>query len=188
MEYLYKPYIYGKGLEIFQGSQTKVTKQLMNEILDTILIKKCLVNDIHTIVNKYRNIILNKQITDPSLITIIKKVGRIPESYKNLPIHVKLALDRKEKHGEFFYTSMRVPFIVLKEKPLKIIHSSEYTGNYDEKYYWYKQVYPPTYRLLKIVFQNEDWDKYFSIDKYLQTKLGILLNFNNNKMSINIIN
>ncbi|MEK6880331.1 MAG: DNA polymerase domain-containing protein [Nanoarchaeota archaeon] len=171
MKVLTTPYIYGKGLEIYQSSTTKCAKNLLNEILEAILLKDSSISEIKSIILKYKKMILNREITDPNQLTIVKKIGQMPETYaKTLPAHVELALKRKEL-GERFFISQKVPFLVLREKPLKIVHLNDYAGEYDEKYYWTKMIFPPTYRLLTIVFPDENWDRFLSTEKHYQNKL-----------------
>jgi DNA polymerase, archaea type len=161
-------YIYSKGLELVQASQLKLTKELLSKVLDNILYskdKKLIIN----IVNEYRNKILRKKIDDVNDIAIIKKVGKMPDGYKSLPAHVALAVERS-KQGEKFYTSQKVPFIVLSNNPLKIIHINDYKGDYDVKYYWTNQIYPPTFRLLEVVYPKDNWNNYANADIY-QKKL-----------------
>jgi DNA polymerase, archaea type len=166
-------YLYWKGIELQKGSEILITKELLQDVITAILIQSKNASEVESILKRYRNDILNRKIGDINKIVIIKKVGRMPETYKNLPKHVELALARKEK-GEHFYTSMRVPFIVINGKEMEIIHKDDYTGVYDEKYYWTKCIFPPTYRLLSVVFPDFNWDKYNSSDKFLQEKLFVM--------------
>ena len=168
-----KQYMYNKGLVISQASQIKLTKRLLTEVLEKILKEDVGVNVLHEIINRYRDIILKKKISHVDDITIIKKVGKMPEEYKSLPAHVELALKRKAL-GERFYTSEKISFIVLSNNPLKIIHVSDYNGKYDTNYYWNKQVFAPTYRLLSIIYPKENWDIYLDTD-ITQTKLNLFI-------------
>jgi len=87
-------------------------------------------------------------------------------------VHVQLAVDRKAK-GEYFCTIMTIGFVVISDNPLKIIHRDDYIeGQYDAKYYWGKQVWPPTFRLLKVVYPEIYWERYSSSDKHLQMCIG----------------
>lgn len=170
MKLLDTPIITGKGIESYQSSQLKISKRFLNEMLKKILIDNVDERVCENLILEYKKKILTKNIQDIDDLVITKKVGRMPETYKNLPAHVALAIKRKEK-GQTFYTSMRVAFIVISEKPLKIIHKDDFAGVYDEKYYWTKCIYPPTYRLLKVVFPNHDWDKYLKGEMSYQSKL-----------------
>lgn len=171
MKLLNTPRIYFKGIELAQSSQIKITKELLSLIINKILIENAGVKELHKIVNSYRIKILKRQISDIDDIVIVKKVGRMPESYKTLPAHVALAVKRKEQ-GEYFYTSMRIGFIVIKDKPLTIVHKDDFTGLYDEKYYWCNQIFGPTLRLLKTVYPFENWEKYNTGNLELQQDLG----------------
>lgn len=169
-----KYHIYGKGLEIFQSSQTKKTKQLLQEVIDAVLIKQLSLDEITKIVEKHRKQILNKLIIDKDDLVITKKVARMPETYtgKTKPAHVELAIKRKEM-GEFFYTGMRIPYIVTGESPITIVHRDDYVdGQYDEKYYWSTQIWAPTLRFLSVVHPHYYWDKYSSGDIMIQQQLG----------------
>jgi len=163
--------LYFMGIELKRGSELLITKQFLKEVLDAILFENYNAEQVLNIVLKYKKIIINREIANPDDITIIKKVGKMPNEYKNLPAHVSLAMKRKEK-GERFYVSMRVPFIVLSKNPLKIIHKDDYCGEYDEKYYWTSQIFPPTYRLLNVVFIQTNWNKYKEGNMDLQNTLG----------------
>jgi DNA polymerase elongation subunit (family B) len=156
--------LYFKGIELVKGSELILTKEFLQKIATMILIDNENIEKILNSIEYYKDMILNNKISDINSIVITKKVGRMPDTYKNIPIHVKLAIERKKK-GERFYTSMKIPFIVIKDKPLTIIHSSEYSGEYDKYYYWKKQIYPPIERLLSIVYPNIDWKTCYDIEE-----------------------
>ncbi len=151
--------LYFRGLELHKGSEILATKELLKHILHSIFYDNFNEEDIEKIIRNYRSKIIKHEIKDVNELTIIKKIGKMPEEYKNLPKHVELAMKRKEK-GDLYFIGKRIPHIVLSDKPLTIIHQEDFVGEYDEQYYWENQIYPPTYRLLEVVYPKFNWDKY----------------------------
>jgi len=166
--------LYYRGIELHKASEIQITKRFLEEVVRKILwfeddIKNFDINIIKDLILKYKKQILNKKVKAED-ITIIKKVGRAINEYKNIPVHVKLA-EKKSKNGEFFFVGQRVPYIVVSNNPLTIIHKNEFNGEYDAEYYWTRQVFPPTYRVLKTIFPKYNWTKYAEGTKDMQKGL-----------------
>jgi len=166
--------LYYRGIELHKASEIQITKRFLEEVVRKILwfeddIKHFDINIIIDIILKYKKLILNRKVKAED-ITIIKKVGRSINDYKNIPVHVKLA-QKKSKDGEFFFVGQRVPYIVISNNPLTVIHKNEFNGKYDEKYYWENQIFPPIHRLLKTIFPKYNWNKYAEGSKDIQKGL-----------------
>lgn len=155
-------YIYGKGTEIVKADQCLLTKRLFIECIEYLLKDIDPQPDaIITIITKYRKMIMNGEAQGNDII-IIKKVSKLPEEYKSMPVHVKLALEEKNAGGRY-YTSQKVPFIVVSNSPLKVVSVRNYAGVYDRKYYWQNQVFPPVQRLLEAIFPEILWNSYLDV-------------------------
>lgn len=162
-------YLYYRGIELHKASELQVTKKFLNDILTYILWDNSNIEEIRKIIFKYKNIILDKKI-EISDITITKKVGKMPQDYKSIPAHVKLAVDKSKEQG-YFYVGMKVPYIVVSNNPLKVIHKDDFNKEFDIKYYWENQVFPPIYRILRSVYPNINWDIFKEGSKEMQTLL-----------------
>jgi len=173
MKYLDKKdwYLYSRGTEENKGSEILLTKEFLTALMKAILFNDATKEDIILLITKYRDKVLKKEITNVDKLTIIKRIGKLPSEYRNFPVHVALAVKRKEK-GDLFFVGKRVPYIVVANKPLRIVHQDEFDGSYDEKYYWENQIFPPAFRLLETVFPDYNWDKYLSGEVGLQNDLG----------------
>ena len=162
--------LYFRGIELHKSSELKITKQFLEEILKYILWEDSLeIKKLEELILKYKKRIVNKDV-EADEITIVKRVGKMPEDYKNLPIHVAIAIE-KSKEGGYFYVGQKVAHIILSNKPLKAIHKREFAGEFDTEYYWRSQVFPPTYRVLNTIFSNYNWMKYDTGDMQHQTSI-----------------
>ena len=162
--------LYYRGIELHKGSELLLTKKLLTQVLNSIFYDNASEKDIEKIVASYKKKLYNKEIDNVDDIVIIKKVGKLSQEYKNTPAHVTLAVDRQAK-GELMYVGQRVPHIVLSNSPLKIIHKDDFVGEFDNKYYWENQVYPPTLRLLQVVYPLFFWDKHSKCSLHVQQTL-----------------
>ena len=127
--------------------------------------------ELEKIIMKYKKKILSKNV-EPDEITIVKKVGKMVEDYKNLPEHVRLAKEKFDKEGEYFYVGQKVPHIVISNNPMKVIHKRDFTGEFDIQYYWEVQMWGPIYRAVKTMFPKYHWDRYKEGSKMMQTALS----------------
>lgn len=155
-----KHWKYLKGLENVKGDYLIVAKELLTEIVDSILSGKT-IDDIVDIVNKYKKKILTNRLKKEDLI-LVKRISKMPEGYKTLPAHVKMAIDRK-KLGERFYVNMRINYIIVTSNPLTVVHPSEFKGKFDKLHYWETMIFNPTKRVLDIVYPSVDWESIANI-------------------------
>lgn len=160
-------YIYQRGIELIKKDQCLLTKEFLNEIINQLLYKEINEEKCIEIIEKYKNRILKGKVNGDEII-IIKRIAKMFDEYKTVPVHVALAMKRKEQ-GERYYVSQQVPFIVIAASPLKIIHSTEFKDEFNREYYWTKQLFPPVQRILTAVFKKNDWEQY--LDTSGQQKL-----------------
>ena len=164
-------YLYYRGMELHVSSQTKIAKQFLEEILMYILWceNKPEIKELERIIMKYKKRILNKEV-EASEITIVKRIGKLPSEYKNLPQHIKLAEDNSKK-GDYFFVGAKIPHIVIQNKPLKIINKRDFSGIFDTKYYWENQLWGPVFRVVNTVFPKYRWEKWEEGSKEMQQTL-----------------
>jgi len=163
-------FIYSRGSELGKKDTTMCCKRLLNELINLILYKEATKENCIEIVEKYKLYILNDKVDVEDLI-ITKRVSKMIDKYKNPSAHVKLAFDRVQK-GERFYVGQQIPYVVMKNSPLEIVHFKDYSGNFDRRYYWNNQIFPPAQRILESVFKEHDWEQYLEkIEKQKKLKL-----------------
>lgn len=97
-------------------------------------------------------------------ITIYKKIGR--STYKNIPIQVRIVQELKERtKGKKDYTAPGtiIPYVVTSsDGGINGIHTVEFKGDFDKKYYWDNLIYPPLERMLKHIYPDTDWKQYYT--------------------------
>ena len=152
-----------KGLEIIRSDTATSARNLQTSVLDAILMKRMSAEEIdeQIIRPEYERCTQGNYSLEE--VTISKSISKNPENYKSVLLHVRLAQEIKD-HGREYYVGMKIEYVVTKSKPkLDGILADEYKEKgipYDYEYYWDMVTYPPTYRLLEVVFPNYYWDQY----------------------------
>lgn len=98
-------------------------------------------------------------------ITITKGVMKPIQQYKSNLIHVRIADEIRASGGEY-YVGMKVPFVIIESSPKLVgIHAEKYQGTYDERHYWDKQIFPPSFRILHACYPKISWQRLFVAEK-----------------------
>ena len=143
--------------QIFEGKTTKEIKKWVDEKKKIILTKDFKVEDI----------------------TIRKKLSKDPKEYKaksertyTAPQHVRIAKENGNKSGDI------IQYIIADGKGGKIneaVPVSKFKGKWDRVYYFNNVVYPILDRMLKTIFPDENWDKYYIDDRIIKPKKQLKL-------------
>lgn len=150
-----------KGFEVMRSDQSQVTQDLQRRILDAVLLENISAEELERRIVKpeFDRVASGKLTVDE--VTISKGISRDPDRYKAKMLHVDLAREIRD-HGREFHLGMKVEYVVTGSKPkLSGVLASEFAEDplltYDAVYYWDNVIYPPTLRILEVVYPNVDW-------------------------------
>lgn len=148
-----------KGLEYIKRDTIEYGRKMQKELIDSILYNDRNLPYYIDWVEKHSLKFFSGDFDIQDLV-VTKKLTKRPESYKTKPVHVKVAEELRNRE-EQFYVGMRIPYIVVSEKPLEAVHPSWYEpGSASPTYYWDKQIYSICERILEACFKNYDWSQY----------------------------
>jgi len=155
-----RDYLYGKGIELVRKDYTLYGKNFLDTIIKKILIKNANEEEIRRYILEEKSKILNNEIPIKKL-GITQRLSKLPEEYKTLPIHAKIALEDSKK-GIPYFVGQRITYVVLRRDSKnnligKSLHSITENDKYDGSLYWSQKIYPMVERLLEVVFPNSDW-------------------------------
>lgn len=85
--------------------------------------------------DQYGGYVIDKKTKQPK----VKKDGTL--QMRPIPAHVKLA-NRLIAAGEDLTVGMKIPYVVVGQKPLDVISAKTFEGKYDAEYYWARLVKP----------------------------------------------
>lgn len=158
---------FSRGTEDIKKNTTPLARKkflelinlIINEEKDLIFIKKWLAD--------LKEYVLTSDEIKPEDIVITTKISKPINSYKNKPIHVRLAeeqikkglmLDSKEEKNSW---SNRIFYIVTNSKnKSESVLLENFNGEWDREYYWDVQIYAPLERVLKVVWPEENWNEH----------------------------
>jgi len=157
-----RDYLYGKGIELVRKDYTLYGKNFLDSIIKKILIEKLGEKEIRKFIISEKLKIINNQIPVKEM-GITQRLSKLPEEYKTLPLHAKIALE-DSKNGVPYFVGQRITYIVIGRDSKnnligKSLHSIRENENckYDGKLYWSQKIYPMIERLLEVVFPDSDW-------------------------------
>lgn len=161
-------FIHTRGLEIIKKDTIEFTRRKMYELINLIFKDKDLEEVIMWLIN-LKEFVKTQEIPKEDL-AISKKLAKPITDYKSRPIYVKIAekllkskkiLDIK-KNGKYTYGAI-IRYIVEDEKEKEACTIEDFSGKWDRDFYWETPIYAPIYRILKIVFPEQDWDQYSEV-------------------------
>lgn len=143
-----------RGMELVKRDSIAIAVESQKKLLDNIF-KGCKLPVIEKWIDALKNQITVGAI-QPDQITFRKRINKDPKTYKSKPLHVVLAEAQGHGSGEI------VQYIITDgSKKLQGVDISEFDGKFDRTYYWNQAIYPMLERILKVVFPEVDWDKYY---------------------------
>lgn len=150
-----------KGFEVMRSDSSAVTQDLQRRILDAVLMENLSAEEVklEIIEPEFDRVASGKLSVEE--VTIGKGISRDPDRYKVSTLHVDLAREIRD-HGREFYLGMKVEYVVTGSKPkLSGVLACEFAEDplltYDAVYYWDNVIYPPTLRILEVVYPDVDW-------------------------------
>jgi len=165
------------GLEAVRSDWGIMAREWQKEIVNRIFKGDDLKSFIKSVEEK-RDWVADLKLTKENL-TLYKKINKPTDKYgkengKGKPVHVRVAETMITK-GIDVWSGLTIPYIIIgrEDNKLKGIYAEDYNGEYDEEYYWNKQLYPPVYRVLQTVFTKYNWDLLMlnpKIGKFKQTR------------------
>lgn len=173
------------GLEMKKRDTLPIAETLQRQVLDLLLTKEKVKNEIITIIRKLRVKVMKGKMTQNDL-TYQKRLSREIENYgkvmkdKNgdpkmkkdgtertvpIPIWVQVANELKKRVGtkntektNLYSAGNYIPYIIVSSDPkLKAIYAPDFKGKYDKQYYW-SAIFAPTKRILEVCYKKTDWE------------------------------
>jgi len=149
-----------KGLEVMRSDTSRAARELQRRVMDAILMRDLSAAELEVelIEPEFRRCV--DHLLPLEDLVISKSISKDPDEYKVQPLHVRLAQWVKE-HDTGFHVGMKVGYVVTGTKPkldgvLAVHFDPEFTA-YDAAYYWDNSTFPPTQRVLEVVFPEHDW-------------------------------
>ncbi len=148
--------IYARGLDYIKRNTFSYAALKQKELIDMFLHKKITTPDeCREWVKKTKEEFDAKEFTIDEL-TISMKVNKSIESYKTVPLHVRLVKDLQERTGQTF-TNVEIDYIITDSLDgMNGVLVSDYTGGFDRLYYWTNKTRPVLQRITDAVFPNEE--------------------------------
>ncbi len=154
-----------KGLEFKRGDTMLLAREMQTELIDELLADELPgVPQMRALVERWRRRLSDGELSLEDVV-ISQSLSKAPEKYgeggKTPPAHARVAMVLKES-GEELGEGSRVSYLVTtggkKGEPMNAVPvSAEAFADIDRLYYWDKRVYPPTQRVLEVVFPEDRW-------------------------------
>lgn len=165
-----------KGLEVMRSDVSESARSLQKAILDAILMEGKTADEIENeIVRPEFQRCIDGQLAIDEVV-IGKGISKHPEYYKNTTLHVRLA-DEIKRGGHEYFVGMKVAYVVTRAGGSKLegVTREQYEEDelltYDPEYYWDRVIYPPTLRILEVVFPDRPWKRLLVSDVARRAKL-----------------
>jgi len=152
-----------KGLESIRSDGSRIMRVQQRKFIKRILKKNLSIDSYKLLLEKLKLKVINHKLKLEDIV-ISQSISKKLSEYKTKLAHVKIA-EWMIDNGYEVYVGMKIPYIVVKSKPIQAIHPDIYEGNYDFDYYWNNKIYPPILRILEVVFPEEDWESFIIDNK-----------------------
>lgn len=150
------------GIEAIRSDWGMKARELQKKVIGMIFDEKK-IEDIVMMLKEKKDFVAGKNLVKSDLI-LYKALGKPVTEYgdengKGKPPHARVAEVMFER-GMEVWGGLSIPYIVVgrEDNKIKVIYAEDYNGIYDEEYYWNKQIYAPSYRVLKSVYPRYNWD------------------------------
>lgn len=143
-----------KGLETQRSDQVRYSQKLLKKFMPLLIREDTSPNQIDEMLRDECDIFFKTDLRTDD-IEITQSVQKHPEEYNPKTAVVKVA-QKMIDDGKEFFRGMKVPIIVIEYKNNNAIaiHSDEYEGRCDRKYYWEHKILPSLQRLLDARYPN----------------------------------
>lgn len=150
--------IYARGLEYHKKNTFSYAAKKQKELIDLVLYKHPGKDEIQEWLWSTRDGFFAKEFTKDDLM-IIQKVGRNLEDYtgKTPPLHVRLAMELKEKNGGNFRNTEIEYIITNHTGKMNGVLAENFDGKFDREYYWSNKTQPLLERIANVVCPGYDW-------------------------------
>ena len=171
------------GLEAKKRDTLPIVDKWQTELLTIMLTEKKDESFFRDWVAERQTIVMNHHVKKEDLI-FQKKMSKDIKDYANENlIQVKIAKRLMQQNsgvsdGKINPWSMGsyIPWIVTKRPAddegtgVHGVHPDEYKGDYDERHYWDKAIFPALHRTLSAAYPNINWDEYYAKQKKRRAK------------------
>lgn len=148
-----------RGLEYMRGDGLRLARHMQKDAIDRILAGQSS-EELEEWVLGMRRRVMNEKLPVEEIL-ISKGLGQELKDYKNLPPHVRLAIEQ-EAAGEDIGQGSKISYVIADGgvSPMRIIAADQYDGTFDRHFTWQKQVYPCILRILAGSFQDRNWRRW----------------------------
>lgn len=159
-----------KGLECMRSDGLEYARAMQRRALELVLRKhRPPVAEVEAFVEAERARVFSGELTVGE-VSMTQAIEKSVDEYKTKPPHVRIAERIRAVSAEYF-VGMKVPYVMVPaprdpEKPWKVpppvpVWAREYAeGTYDRHHAWNAKVWPPTMRVLEVVYPERDWLAY----------------------------
>jgi DNA polymerase elongation subunit (family B) len=141
-----------RGLEYMRADSVRYARRLQREVIELLLkadeedlTEQKLIDWVYDQKKKFFE-------AEIDVMDIAKSaaISRALDAYKTNSPHVRIAKEMAEE-GEDVSEGTRISFITVdgSVSPARVIPTSKYDGKFDRKFYWQKQIFPATMRVLQ---------------------------------------
>lgn len=158
-----------RGLEYMRTDVTKATRRLQREAIEMILTGSSS-EDMEEWVKSKRGLFFDNSVALEDIV-LSKGISRDLTLYKVDSPHVRLAKAMADA-GEDVGEGTRISYVVedARVSPSKVIPADDFDGtNLDKVFYWSRQLYPATMRVLAGAYPDRPWHRW--IVKYPKVKV-----------------
>lgn len=149
-----------RGLEFMRTDGTRISRRMQREALENILRHGWTAQQFDEWIKRQRELFLEGEVPLEDIV-LSKGISRPLDMYKVKTPHVRIA-EALAEAGEDVGEGTRVSYVVTngRTSPAQVIPASEYSGTFDRRTYWNRQVYPPTMRVLAGAYPQHPWSRW----------------------------
>lgn len=163
--------IYSKGLEDIKKNTIRITKLKMRELIVMITKDDKTLPEVIVWLEKLRKYVFESDKITVKDICITTRLSKPTFKYKSKSAHVFLAEElikqnrlQQPSDSENSWGT-RLTYVIKSTTPSqKAVHIDDFDGVWDKNYYWDIQIYAPMMRMLQVIWPEEDWKKYSTIE------------------------
>jgi DNA polymerase I len=152
-----------KGLELVRSDGCKYAREMQRRILHCLLLGYGKEKTVLRILREWKDNFFGRKGIEIEDIVLSNSLAKPMKDYKVLPPHVMIAKQMIDR-GLEVYQGMKIPYyLVGKDKSrLLVRHVDEYKKDYCAETYWARKIFPPTQRILDVVFpaRKKEWGKW----------------------------
>jgi len=150
--------LYTKGLDYIKRNTIRYASNKQKELIKHILFDNYNLDDCIFFIEECQREVIDGKLDIEDLIIRMKITKKIEEYQSKLP-HVIVAEKIIKKTG--LLQNYEIEYIVKDNISKDYIMVDEYEDKYDEYFYWNNRIFNILKRIVNVVFQNEDWERFY---------------------------